>query len=213
MQLPELTLVQFFSRHHSMINQCLLVFSLLWLAPVAVDAGNSFTYNDDLECAYPFEQFQVQSITCAKPTYIQLGEAQGNQANSEDVCSFGDQMDLYGRVTVSQAVTREYYITLNACFRSGEASWYNSKHCGSYRVKVDLLETITANANANANNAAQQAYITFLAAGTYNWKARLLIPKKTFNFKNGTMALRDLRVNADCTNSCNSYLSLTHFSL
>jgi hypothetical protein len=189
-----------------MITQFLLVFSLLWLAPAAVDAVNSFTYNDDLECAYPFEQFQVQSITCAKPTYIQLGEAQGNQANKEDVCSFGDQMDLYGRVTVSQAVTREYYITLS--------NWYNAKHCGSYRVKVDLLETLTDNANAKTNNAAQQKYITFLAAGTYSWKARLLIPKKTFNFKNGTMPLRVLRVKADCTHSGKIHIvSRTHFSL
>jgi hypothetical protein len=189
-----------------MINQFLLMFSLLWLAPAAVDAVNSFTYNDDLECSYPFEQFQVQSITCAKPTYIQLGEAQGNQANNEDVCSFGDQMDLYGRVTVSEAVTREYYITLS--------NWYNAKHCGSYRVKVDLLETLTDNANAKTNNAAQQKYITFLAAGTYSWKARLLIPKKTFNFKNGTMPLRVLRVKADCTHSGKIHIvSRTHFSL
>jgi hypothetical protein len=189
-QLPEL-IVQFLSRRskrqHNMIYQFLLVVSVLWLAPVAVDAANSFTYNDDVQCTYPFEQFQVQSITCAKPTYVQLGEGQGNNAKSEALCSFGDQMDLYGRITVSQAVTRDYYITLIACFRSGEASWYNSKHCGTYRVKADLLETITA--NDNANGAAQQEYITFLAAGTYNWKARLLIPKKTFNFRNGKLAV------------------------
>jgi hypothetical protein len=137
-QLPEL-IVQFLSRRskrqHNMIYQFLLVVSVLWLAPVAVDAANSFTYNDDVQCTYPFEQFQVQSITCAKPTYVQLGEGQGNNAKSEALCSFGDQMDLYGRITVSQAVTRDYYITLIACFRSGEASWYNSKHCGTYRVK------------------------------------------------------------------------------
>ena len=153
---------------------------LLLLVPFT-SAAKSFTFNDDLVCAYPFEDFQIQSMTCGKPSFISiLGD------NYDDgVCSFSDLMDISGKVTISQAVFHTYYIVLDACFRTGDATWYASKKCMSFRTSLDLLassSTSNANGGNDANNgnavATQAPYITYLEAGTYDWKARLLLPKK-----------------------------------
>ena len=165
--------------------------------PVAY-AVKGFTYNDDIVCGYPFENFVIESISCAPSSYVHVwpegGEAY-NQYDSHDVCAFGNEMEINGRVTVDHVLARIYHANLQACFRTGETSWYTSKKCMLFKTTLDLRtyavqEQVEEGDEAAAAAAtATQTYIDYVEPGEFFFSARVVIPKKTFVFNAGTMLL------------------------
>lgn len=149
--------------------------------PFAKAGTSSFTYNDDLVCSYPFEQFVIDSLTCAPTSYIkfQTGNEYRDYAEDFSTCSFGDEMDISGRVTIEQAVARKYFLTLQACFQYSD-SWYGSRKCSSFRVPLDLVAAVESTNNNGGQSS--ENYVSYLEAGNYAWSARLLLPKKTMSF-------------------------------
>jgi hypothetical protein len=158
---------------------------VLLFSPI-VHATKGFTYNDDVLCGAPFENFFIESITCGQSSFIHVvgdGAQATNVYEQDEICAFGDQMDIVGRVTISQAVARIYYVNLQACFRTGETSWYSAKKCMLFRASMDLASSTTEVVNEAETQAPNN--IDYAEAGEYTFKSRVIIPKKTFVFKPG----------------------------
>ena len=165
------------------MKSIVLVVALLTHIAAEVNATRGFTYNDDIVCGYPFENFVVESITCATSTFIHVlrdGTEAANVYDNDEVCSFGDQMDIAGRVTVSQAISRNYYVYLKACFRTSDVSWYSAKKCMTFRSSTDLYNSLDVQTEQETNTA-----IDYSEPGEYTFRSRVQIPKKTFTFKPG----------------------------
>lgn len=168
--------------------------------PVA-NAVKGFTYNDDVVCGYPFENFVIESISCAPSSYVHVWPEGGEPSNlydSHDVCAFGNEMEIVGRVTVSQALSRVYHANLQACFRTSEVSWYSAKKCMLFKTTLDLRTYVVQEQveegqgqgeEADAEVAASQPYYNYVEPGEFAFSARVVIPKKTFVFNAGTMVL------------------------
>ena len=163
-----------------------------------VYATKGFTYNDDIVCGYPFENFIIETISCAPPTYVHAWPEGGEATNlydSHDVCAFGNEMEIAGKVTVSQAVARIYHANLNACFRTSAISWYSAKKCMLFKTTLDLRtyskaeEEQVENGEGEAVASSSQTYVDYVEPGEFAFSARVLIPKKTFVFNSGTMTL------------------------
>ena len=160
-----------------------------------VCATKGFTYNDDVVCGYPFENFIIESISCAPSSYVHVWPEGGEPSNiydSHDVCAFGNEMEIVGRVTVSQAVARIYHANLNACFRTSQTSWYSAKKCMLFKTSVDLRTyAVQAQAEDGEQSAAavvaSQTYYDYVEPGEFSFSARVVIPKKTFVFNAGTL--------------------------
>lgn len=166
---------------------------VLAFAPV-VAATKGFTFNDDMVCGYPFEGLVIESISCAPSTFLHAlpeGKEPANIYDSHDVCAFGNQMDIVGTVPVTQAISRYYNANLNACFRTGEYSWYNTKKCMLFKTSIDLRAYVDEADEEEAADAealaAQKARAAYIEPGQITFTARLIIPKRTFTFKPGTI--------------------------
>jgi hypothetical protein len=181
-------------------NSLTMKISLILLVPfVSVTfATKGFIYNDDIVCGYPFEDLVIASITCTPSTYIDVLPDGGTPANiydSHDVCAFGNQMDIIGQVTSSQVLTRNYNVNLKACFRTSDISWYSAKKCMLFKTTLDLRTSVEQalqeqeQADAAAAEGVTQATIDYVEPGVYTFSARVIIPKKTFVFKPGTISL------------------------
>jgi hypothetical protein len=170
---------------------CLILFASLLSV---TSATKGFTYNDDLVCGYPFEELVIESIACTPSTFIHVLPDGGQQANlydSDEVCAFGNQMDIVGRVTISQTVIRNYFVNLKVCFRT--PSWYSSKKCMLFKTSLDLRTSIEQvqqeeeQAAAAAAEGTTVASIDYVEPGDFTFSARVIIPKKTFVFNPGTI--------------------------
>ena len=105
--------------------------TLLTLLPAVAHATygktTGFIYNDDAICAYPFDDFTINSVTCDSFTNKHilvegvndyLSQADG----SEDECHYGDRMELQGEVTTVEAVSRYFDIYVHVCFKSASST-------------------------------------------------------------------------------------------
>ena len=160
-----------------------------------VYAVKGFTYNDDVVCGYPFENFVIESISCAPSSYIHVWPEGGEPSNlydSHDVCAFGNEMEIVGKVTVSQTLSRIYHANLQACFRTSEASWYSAKKCMLFKTTIDLRTYAVQEPVEEGEDGAiveSQPYYNYVEPGEFTFSARVVIPKKTFVFNAGKMAL------------------------
>jgi hypothetical protein len=161
-----------------------------------VYATKGFTYNDDVICGYPFEDFVIESISCAPSSYVHVWPEGGEASNiydSHEVCAFGNEMEIVGRVTVSQAVARIYHANLQACFRTSQISWYSAKKCMLFKTTLDLRTYAVPENNEEGDEAAaaavasSQTYLDYVEPGEFFFSARVIIPKKTFVFNAGMM--------------------------
>jgi hypothetical protein len=163
----------------------------------AVHATKGFTYNDDVVCGYPFEDFIIETIECAPSSYVHVWPEGGQASNvydSHEVCAFGNEMEIVGRVTVSQAVTRIYHANLQACFRTSQASWYSAKKCMLFKTTLDLRTYAVPEQTDDgvdgvdgADSTSSQTNVDYVEPGDFAFSARVVIPKKTFVFNSGTM--------------------------
>lgn len=173
-----------------MRNDVLASFLLLLPAFVA-EATRGFTYNDDVVCGYPFEDFIIESITCAPSTFVHVlvdGAQDVDLYENEEVCAFGNEMDIVGRVTISEPVSKWYYLHLNACFKSSQVAWYANKKCMLFKSSMDLVRSNTQVDDGGDDEAASyQATQTldYAQPGVYTFKSRVIVPHKTFTFKDG----------------------------
>jgi hypothetical protein len=178
-----------------------LLASFLLLLPVSVaETTRGFTYNDDIVCGVPFEDFTIESITCAPSTFVQVlvdGAQDVNLYENEDVCAFGNEMDIVGSVTISQPVSKWYYLHLNVCFKSSQVVWYANKKCMLFKASMDLVRSDSQadyawqdqGDDAGADQAAAyqtQQTLDYAEPGRYTFKSRVIIPRKTFTFNAGT---------------------------
>ena len=180
-------------------RQVLLSATLLLLLPSFSDASsNSFTYNGDIECGYPFEDFSISDITCGDGSYTYVGDGNGNA----DACSFGQYMDIQGEVTASETLYRYFSVKMNVCFQ--KYSFYGYKHCEEYTSTIDLMSLADSQEEGGSqdqNNYQQQSYeeyqqsqyeSNYLEQGSYKFGTRFHIPSKTFTFRQGTYRRRGL---------------------
>ena len=157
-----------------------------------VYATKGFTYNDDVVCGYPFENFIIESISCAPSSYVHVWPEGGQASNvydSHEVCAFGNEMEIVGRVVVSQAVTRIYHANLQACFRTSQVSWYSAKKCMLFKTTLDLRTYAVPEQTEEVDDtdaaASSQTYMDYVEPGEFSFSARVIIPKKTFVFNAG----------------------------
>jgi len=134
-----------------------------------------FRYNDDVVCAYPFDEFLINDITCdtSSSNHIMVEGVNDNSAvegYEEDViCHYGDHMEIEGEVTTMEAVSKKFDVYLHLCFKTytsstGKSStWTGSsgKKCYDFHTNLDLSSYTmdryqygdTYDANAAAENA------------------------------------------------------------
>jgi hypothetical protein len=177
----------------------LLASFLLLLPAILAETTRGFTYNDDIACGVPFEDFVIESITCAPSTFVHVlvdGAQDVELYENEDVCAFGNEMDIVGRVTISQPVSKWYYLHLNVCFKNSQTVWYANKKCMLFKSSMDLVRSNTQadyawadqgdDAEAYQKSAYQtQQILDYAAPGVYTFKSRAIIPHKTFTFNAG----------------------------
>ena len=168
---------------------------VLLLSALIAEATRGFTYNDDVVCDYPFQDFFIESVTCAPSTFVHVlvdGAQDVNLYENENVCAFGNQMDIVGRVTISQPVSRWYFLHLNVCFKSSQIVWYANKKCMLFKSStMDLVRSNTQIDNAYGEDQASayqpQQILDYAEPGQYTFKSRVIVPHKTFTFKSGTL--------------------------
>lgn len=136
--------------------ECLLC-SLL-LLPSLSDASYAktvgFVYNDDVVCAYPFDGFTINDISCGASAgggnIIVEGVNDNNDGYGQDiVCHYGDRMEISGEVTTVEAVTKDFDVYLHLCFKTyasatGQKQWTGTtsassgKKCYDFHTNLDL---------------------------------------------------------------------------
>jgi hypothetical protein len=203
------------------IVRCDLLLTLVLLCSTcAAVTIRGFTYNDDVVCGYPFENFVIESITCAPSTYVHVlvdGAQDVNLYENEEVCAFGNQMDIVGSVTISQPVSKWYYLHLNVCFQSTEVAWYANKKCMLFKSSMDLVRSTTqVDAAYNADQAAAyqaQPILDYAEPGLYTFKSRVIVPHKTFTFKAGTLQQKSFVVLSSLHPNFTDGFSILLFSL
>jgi hypothetical protein len=164
---------------------------LLVLRVVATQATFSFSYNDDMDCGYPFAVFDITDLTCEPSSSTAIYVDSNVQAAdvSSDVCQFGDYMDVQGTVTTDINVYRYFDVTLKACFHTeGSNSWVG---CSTYTSHIDILANMAVNEGQNNNDqqAAQYSTSDYAMAGDHSFSARLQVPSRSFKFYDGTCAV------------------------
>jgi len=170
---------------------------VLLLLPSFSDASvTSFTYNGDIECGYPFEDFTIQEIECSDSSYTFVGDGNGYA----DVCSFGQYMDIQGEVTASETLYRYFGVKMNICYQ--KFSFYGYRHCEEYTSSIDLMSLADSQEEQDAGGSQdqnqQQSYeeyqqqqyeANYLEQGSYKFGTRLHIPSKSFTFREGTYCI------------------------
>jgi len=121
-----------------LVSFCLLLPGLVSFS----NASRSFTYNDDIACTYPFQEFRIESIQCGDSssyfTYV-YNDEDAQEETDEGVCYFGQTMDIAGQVTVSgEDISRYYDVSLKVCFQH-PMYYLQYRSCMTYRTNLDLL--------------------------------------------------------------------------
>lgn len=164
-----------------------IITALLLLQQFSNAKITGFVSNDYVECGYPFEEFEIEKISCnynrswySFDTYYKNRE--------EGICYWGQNMKLRGKVTVSEGVYRYFDNTvIQLCF--GDSS------CKTIQTKVDLFSLVGEDEEddeANNEDEADQVkgecysnfcrynYHDFLFPGTYEFSGQLRIPEMKF---------------------------------
>jgi hypothetical protein len=175
-------------------------------------------YNEDVECGYPFEEFEIESIECDMNGYLNVDqdeeEMNEQQVYGTDVCFFGDQMTISGTVTVTEPVFRKMTASMKVCVMSASTnswtSWTGYKKCQVFDTTLDMgfssaymqiAETMGEDEYSASRQ--QQQYWKYkydeegegtyndlyLEAGEHTWSAKLQIPTGTFTFRYGELPM------------------------
>jgi len=176
----------------------------LLLSETVVDAYNAnnpgFTYADDVVCAYPFDDFTIESISCesgyTNKVIIEGVSDNDGEDDGETVCHAGDRLEVHGQVTTVEAVSKYFTSHVKVCFETrmeDSRSWYGTQtgeRCTSYEGHLDL-RGYTAN-NNNYEEAAADYYYEdaddydsrnqsddYLPTGTYPFSAVFQLPRSS----------------------------------
>jgi hypothetical protein len=153
-------------------------------------ASHSFTYNDDAECTFPFADFQITKVLCTQPsgTYVQgyNDYDKYNVNNQDDVCSFGDTMNVAGTATLGSAAPKKFAIVMETCY-GGTPYWimYSPMICKKSRMTLDLNNYAMLLEAQNRNEEIDESEY-YMQAGTYQWRAGFSVPKKSGYFSTGS---------------------------
>lgn len=167
-----------------------------------------------MECTYPFEEFQIESIECSDSGsyYTYVDNEDEEKEAEEGVCYFGQAMDIVGQVTVSGEDISRYMATqLKVCFQHN-LYFFQTRTCKTYKTNLDLLaatgkvaeygeeangceddeEEGDAENQENNNKNNQYGYRgnkcnDMIEEGAHYFKTRLQIPQKDFKFHEGTI--------------------------
>ena len=181
---------------------------LLLLSETLVDAYKNvntnpgFTYANDVTCAYPFDDFTIESISCESGGTNKVvieGVNDNEEDDGETVCHAGDRFEVYGQVTTVEAVSKYFTTYVYVCFETqmeDSRTWYGTQkgeRCTTYDGHLDL-RTYAANNNNNNNNeeAAANYYNEdeddydsrnqsddYLPTGTYPFSAVFQLPRSS----------------------------------
>ena len=191
---------------------------LLIILPWLSGATKSFFYNDDISCGYPMEDFTIDAITCKDSnTYVTQYNSDNN--DSDDLCWFGQTMDVQGSVTITEPIYRYFNAKLYVCFQNkvyGTYYFRSYNKCFTYTKKLDLMAFSTAQQASNSYAEADQQYnendqddgdqqdaqaqtyskyrdYNYLQVGTYEFQTRFTIPQKSFTFHEGMICVRETK--------------------
>jgi hypothetical protein len=156
------------------------------LLPIAW-ASESFTYNGDAECTYPFANFQITTVRCtgSSGTYVQ-GYNDNDVSNDDSVCSFGDTMSVVGTATLGYTAPKQMSIVMETCY-GGTPYWilYSPMTCKKSRTTLDLNNyAMLSEAEYRDEEVDESEYS--MQAGTYQWRAGFIVPAKGGYFSTGS---------------------------
>ena len=178
---------------------------LLILLPWLSDGTKSFSYNDDIYCGYPMEDFTIDSLTC-KDTSTYVTEYNSDNNDKDDLCWFGQTMDVVGSVTIAEPIYRYFNAKLYLCFQKqieGLYSFRSYNKCFTYTKKIDLMALSQAQQASNSyqdgsnqQDDQDQTYskyrdYNYLQTGSYQFQTHFTIPKKSFTFHEGKFCVCD----------------------
>jgi hypothetical protein len=152
-------------------------------------AAQSFTYNGDAECTYPFSSFQITTVRCtgSSGTYVQgYNDNDNNYYDNDNVCSFGDTMTVVGTATLGYTAPKKMAVILETCY-GGSPYWisYGPTTCTKSRTTLDLTNyAMLSEAEYRDEEVDESEY--YMQAGTYQWRAGLAIPAKGGYFSTGS---------------------------
>ena len=179
--------------------------SILVIAPTLTTEAYSsktigFIYNYDAVCAYPFDDFTIDSIVCDSVSNNAIlvegvNDYQSEADGSDAECHFGDHMEIVGEVTTVEAVSRYFDIYVHLCFKTSASSSSSSsgEKCFDFQTKLDLgyhkeddaerkLATYDSS-NYDSHDYRNENYYEYLPEGTYSWSANLKVPTPNYSYR------------------------------
>lgn len=165
-----------------------VVLAVLWATQPASAGSNSFYYNGDVECSYPFSSFSITGISCMTSTSYTYVEGYNNKENDysddESVCTFGDTMNVVGSTYMDGSSVKKFSIILNVCYGGSAYVGYNPTTCKSYRKLLDLTDYARLSEAEYYDEEVDESEY-YLQPGQYQWRAGFKLPKKSFYFSTG----------------------------
>ena len=151
------------------------------------------------------EDFTIDSLTC-KDTSTYVTEYNSDNNDKDDLCWFGQTMDVVGSVTIAEPIYRYFNAKLYLCFQKqieGLYSFRSYNKCFTYTKKIDLMALSQAQqasnsyqGGSNQQDDQDQTYskyrdYNYLQTGSYQFQTHFTIPKKSFTFHEGKFCVCD----------------------
>lgn len=177
----------------------------MFLAPALTNAG--LTYNNDLQCGYPFSELTIDEIECTPSTYYSFGDYDENEYYKEQqnygqyyeeereedegyqemyepgTCLAGETMDLSGSLTiVNEKVSKNFLVTIKMCW----TKWNLNFKCVTHQEQVDFGYFAESEEQQQENPYWYRSKYSYnnedmyIYPGTYDYSMRVKVPDNSY---------------------------------